>query len=65
MDRDLQTKLNQTLKEHKAKRKWLSIVVSLCVVVAGITSYTLINPADTQSGKTYCGYEEHAEHSEE
>lgn len=65
MNRDLQTKLNQYAKARKKKRKWLTVIASLCAVVAVGTSYILINPADTAQQETFCGFEEHKEHGEE
>ena len=62
MNRDLQTKLNQYAKARKKKRKWLTVIASLCAVVAVGTSYILINPADTAQQETFCGFEEHKEH---
>ena len=62
MNRDLQTKLNQYVKARKKKRKWLTVIISLCAVVALGTSYLLINPATTQQQETFCGFEEHKEH---
>lgn len=54
-----QEKFKRYEEKHRNRRKWLKIAVSLCLVVAIITSYLLINPANTQVAKTYCGYEEH------
>ena len=62
MNMDFQTKLNEYAKTRKNRRKWLTVVASLCAVVAVGTSYLLINPAATQQQETFCGFEEHKEH---
>lgn len=51
-------------KRHRMKR-WQKIVTVLSAVVVFCTTYALILPAITMEGKTYCGYEEHLQHSEE
>lgn len=65
MDRELQKRVNRYTNARKTRKKWLSVVISLCVVVAIGTSYLLINPAATQQQKTYCGLKEHIEHTED
>jgi len=48
------------LRENVRKRKWKKIVSVLACVVVFYTTYALILPAITLTGKTYCGIEEHA-----
>lgn len=65
MNRVLEAKLNRYEKKRKAWKKRLAVIVSLCAVVAGGTSYMLINNATAQVKPTYCGYEEHLEHTDD
>ena len=41
------------------KKVWKRIVTVLACVVVFVTTYALILPAITVSGKAYCGNEEH------
>ena len=55
----------QYLRSHKRLKRWKTTMIALCSVIALSTGYVLINPAQGQEQATYCGMEEHTEHTEE
>ena len=64
MEKNVQAQLNNYTKERKTRKHWKTVVASLCAVVAVGTAYTLINPASTQQQEVFCGFEEHAAHTD-
>ena len=55
---------NGYVTEHGRKKRWHKVVTVLAAVVVFCTTYALIMPAVTMQGATYCGYEEHAKHTD-
>lgn len=47
------------LNRQKKKKIWIRVVIALACIVVFCTTYALILPALTMTGKTYCGAEEH------
>ena len=59
MDKNLQQKINEYLKQHGLKQRWQKVVTVLAAVVLFGTVYALMMPAATLEGETFCGMEEH------
>ena len=64
MNQGIQRKARRQLKRRTRRKIWKKIVTVLGCVVVFCTTYALILPAITLSGKAYCGIEEH-KHNEE
>ena len=56
---------SEYVSAHHKHKNWRKIVTILAAIVVFVTVYALIMPAATMQGKTYCGYEEHVEHTDE
>ena len=51
--------IRRIIREYGRNRKLRRITLLFSAVVACVTAYVLINPANTMTAETYCGYEEH------
>lgn len=65
MNITVREKLDSVIAASNRKKRWKTVVLSLCAVVAIITAYVLINPASTEKQVTYCGCTEHLSHTED
>lgn len=64
MNIKLERRAKRYAEAHGRKRRWRKVVTALAAVVVFCTTYALIMPAVTMQSQTYCGQEEHAEHTE-
>ncbi len=54
----------EMMKVHRRIKRWHTVVTVLACIVVFCTTYALILPAITKEKETYCGYEEHKEHTD-
>lgn len=59
MQKDLLYEAAQFHKEHRRKKAWQKVFLTLAVVVVFCTTYALILPAITMEPETFCGIEAH------
>lgn len=62
---NFQIKAQELNNKHKKRGRWTSVVSVFASITLFCTVYALIIPASTTSADVYCGFEEHAEHSDE
>lgn len=65
MKDDLKEQIKKYKGSHARKKRWHRILVALASVTVFCTTYALILPAITMEQTTYCGFEEHVEHTDE
>lgn len=65
MNVNLLKRMQSYITEHKRSKRWRIIVTVMAVAVSLTTAYILGTPAHTAESKTYCGFEEHCEHTAE
>ena len=65
MNRSVPETVNQYTSANGRRRQWQKVVMIMAAFVVFCTTYALIMPAVTQKGQTYCGLEEHKEHTAE
>lgn len=65
MDVSLFNRMKSYITEHNRNKRWRIIVTVLAVAVSLTTAYILGTPAHTIASETYCGFEEHSEHTDE
>ena len=65
MNRVVENQVKSYSVRKKKKKLWKKVVGGLAAVTVFCTTYALILPAVTMEQETYCGYEEHTEHTDE